>query len=198
MECILSHRKMMDPANEHYVPDDVDKNADNMEKVQIKLQEMGVPKLNVSYKPQKISPKFEGTVRQLLHAKWVYFCHSVANCLCVTNCSHVTHCRKHFCLSVTDCFFTNCFCVTNCSYVTNCQKHSCLSVTDYRENLAQGRGHRVPAAAPNMSISLSFCDGSLSFWIHVSNRLSVTNCLSVTKYQERFASVRGHRETDAK
>ena len=33
------------------------------------LQEMGVPKLNVSYKPQKISPKFEGTVRQLLHAK---------------------------------------------------------------------------------------------------------------------------------
>jgi translation initiation factor RLI1 len=60
---------MMDPANEHYVPDDVDKNADNMEKVQIKLQEMGVPKLNVSYKPQKISPKFEGTVRQLLHAK---------------------------------------------------------------------------------------------------------------------------------
>jgi ATP-binding cassette, sub-family E, member 1 len=30
---------------------------------------MGVPKMNVSYKPQKISPKFEGTVRQLLHAK---------------------------------------------------------------------------------------------------------------------------------
>jgi ATPase subunit of ABC transporter with duplicated ATPase domains len=28
-----------------------------------------VPKLNVSYKPQKISPKFEGTVRQLFHTK---------------------------------------------------------------------------------------------------------------------------------
>lgn len=28
-----------------------------------------VPELNVSYKPQKISPRFEGTVRQLLHAK---------------------------------------------------------------------------------------------------------------------------------
>ena len=69
MECVSSHRKMMDPANEHYAPDDVDKNADNMEKVQIKLQEMGVPKLNVSYKPQKISPKFEGSVRQLLHSK---------------------------------------------------------------------------------------------------------------------------------
>lgn len=30
---------------------------------------MGVPQLNVSYKPQKISPKFQGTVRQLLHKK---------------------------------------------------------------------------------------------------------------------------------
>jgi len=30
---------------------------------------MGVPALNVSYKPQKISPKFQGTVRQLLHKK---------------------------------------------------------------------------------------------------------------------------------
>ena len=29
----------------------------------------GVPDLNVSYKPQKISPKFEGTVRQLLHKR---------------------------------------------------------------------------------------------------------------------------------
>lgn len=29
----------------------------------------GVPELNVSYKPQKISPKFDGTVRQLLHIK---------------------------------------------------------------------------------------------------------------------------------
>ena len=28
-----------------------------------------VPQLNVSYKPQKISPKFEGTVRQLFHKK---------------------------------------------------------------------------------------------------------------------------------
>ena len=28
-----------------------------------------VPELNVSYKPQKISPKFPGTVRQLLHKK---------------------------------------------------------------------------------------------------------------------------------
>jgi ATP-binding cassette subfamily E protein 1 len=28
-----------------------------------------VPTLNVSYKPQKIAPKFEGTVRQLLHVK---------------------------------------------------------------------------------------------------------------------------------
>jgi ATP-binding cassette subfamily E protein 1 len=27
------------------------------------------PRLNVSYKPQKISPKSEGTVRQLLHEK---------------------------------------------------------------------------------------------------------------------------------
>jgi ATP-binding cassette subfamily E protein 1 len=42
---------------------------DKIEQVEIKLQTLGVPKLNVSYKPQKISPKFEGTVRQLLHAK---------------------------------------------------------------------------------------------------------------------------------
>ena len=28
-----------------------------------------VPVLNVSYKPQKISPKSQGTVRQLLHEK---------------------------------------------------------------------------------------------------------------------------------
>lgn len=43
---------------------------------QVKLEEdgmeyeaslAGVPDLNVSYKPQKISPKFQGTVRQLLH-----------------------------------------------------------------------------------------------------------------------------------
>merc|ERR1712070_636066 len=31
--------------------------------------ESQVPRLNVSYKPQKISPKFEGTVRMLLHKK---------------------------------------------------------------------------------------------------------------------------------
>jgi hypothetical protein len=30
---------------------------------------LGVPTLSVSYKPQKISPKFQGTVRQLLHTK---------------------------------------------------------------------------------------------------------------------------------
>jgi len=30
---------------------------------------LGVPQLNVSYKPQKISPKFQGTVRQRLHKK---------------------------------------------------------------------------------------------------------------------------------
>jgi ATP-binding cassette subfamily E protein 1 len=62
-------KKKMDPESEHYKEDELDKNNENLEKVQVKLQEMGVPKLNVSYKPQKISPKFEGTVRQLLHAK---------------------------------------------------------------------------------------------------------------------------------
>jgi len=31
--------------------------------------EVDVPKLNISYKPQKVSPSFPGTVRQLLHAK---------------------------------------------------------------------------------------------------------------------------------
>ncbi|KAL7563161.1 hypothetical protein ACA910_014440 [Epithemia clementina (nom. ined.)] len=45
---------------------------------QVKLEEdgydyeaaqAGVPEMNVSYKPQKISPKFEGTVRQLLHKR---------------------------------------------------------------------------------------------------------------------------------
>eukprot|EP01036_Dinobryon_divergens_P032340 gene32340-41903_t len=34
-----------------------------------KAAALGVPNLNVSYKPQKISPKFQGTVRQLLHKK---------------------------------------------------------------------------------------------------------------------------------
>eukprot|EP01035_Chromulina_nebulosa_P020830 gene20830-26998_t len=32
-------------------------------------QALGVPKLNVSFKPQKISPKFQGTVRALFHSK---------------------------------------------------------------------------------------------------------------------------------
>ena len=45
---------------------------------QVKLEEEGMmyeaslagaPELNVSYKPQKISPKFQGTVRQLLHKR---------------------------------------------------------------------------------------------------------------------------------
>lgn len=31
--------------------------------------ELGVPSLNISFKPQKISPKFQGTVRELLHSK---------------------------------------------------------------------------------------------------------------------------------
>lgn len=32
-------------------------------------ESVDIPELNVSYKPQKISPRFDGTVRQLLHAK---------------------------------------------------------------------------------------------------------------------------------
>ena len=32
-------------------------------------RQLGAPNLNVSYKPQKISPRFEGTVRQLLHKR---------------------------------------------------------------------------------------------------------------------------------
>ncbi|KNC87092.1 ABC transporter E family member 2 [Sphaeroforma arctica JP610] len=32
-------------------------------------EEISVPKLNISYKPQKISPKFEGSVRSLLHMR---------------------------------------------------------------------------------------------------------------------------------
>ena len=32
-------------------------------------EDVEMPKLNVSYKPQKVSPSFPGTVRQLLHAK---------------------------------------------------------------------------------------------------------------------------------
>mmetsp|Transcript_30853 Transcript_30853/g.75672 ORF Transcript_30853/g.75672 Transcript_30853/m.75672 type:complete len:386 (+) Transcript_30853:1144-2301(+) len=42
---------------------------EKLEKVESKMSEIGVPKMHVSYKPQKISPKFEGTVRQLLHMK---------------------------------------------------------------------------------------------------------------------------------
>ncbi|CAM9207008.1 unnamed protein product [Chrysoparadoxa australica] len=34
-----------------------------------RAESLGVPQLSVSYKPQKISPKFQGTVRQLLHKK---------------------------------------------------------------------------------------------------------------------------------
>ena len=33
------------------------------------VDEVSVPQLNVSYKPQKIAPKFQGTVRQLLHKR---------------------------------------------------------------------------------------------------------------------------------
>lgn len=31
--------------------------------------DVDIPKLNVSYKPQTIAPKFEGTVRDLLYTK---------------------------------------------------------------------------------------------------------------------------------
>ena len=35
-----------------------------------------VPKLNISYKPQKVSPSFPGTVRQLLHSRITQsYCH---------------------------------------------------------------------------------------------------------------------------
>jgi len=34
-----------------------------------KAERCGVPQLNVSYKPQKISPKFQGTVRELFHKR---------------------------------------------------------------------------------------------------------------------------------
>jgi len=46
-------------------------NAENSDDAyeQAKAESMGVPELNVSYKPQKISPKFEGSVRQLLHKR---------------------------------------------------------------------------------------------------------------------------------
>jgi len=33
------------------------------------MRQYTIPELNVSYKPQKISPKFQGTVRQLLHKR---------------------------------------------------------------------------------------------------------------------------------
>jgi len=51
----------------------------------------GVPELNVSYKPQKISPKFQGTVRQLLHKRirdsYVHpqFCSDVMKPLVIDN-----------------------------------------------------------------------------------------------------------------
>lgn len=43
-----------------------------------------IPKLNVSYKPQKISPKFEGTVRQLFHTKVCLEC-----VLCILICGYL-------------------------------------------------------------------------------------------------------------
>jgi len=49
--------------------DEYNEAYEKCDKVKAKMQEIGVPKLHISYKPQKISPKFEGTVRQLLHAK---------------------------------------------------------------------------------------------------------------------------------
>mmetsp|Transcript_27968 Transcript_27968/g.67855 ORF Transcript_27968/g.67855 Transcript_27968/m.67855 type:complete len:659 (+) Transcript_27968:377-2353(+) len=39
------------------------------EGLEYEASQAGVPDLNVSYKPQKISPKFTGTVRQLLHKR---------------------------------------------------------------------------------------------------------------------------------
>mmetsp|Transcript_1428 Transcript_1428/g.5539 ORF Transcript_1428/g.5539 Transcript_1428/m.5539 type:complete len:443 (+) Transcript_1428:830-2158(+) len=35
----------------------------------VRADRLSVPALNISYKPQKISPKFQGTVRQLLHKR---------------------------------------------------------------------------------------------------------------------------------
>jgi ATP-binding cassette subfamily E protein 1 len=35
----------------------------------MQAESLGVPQLSVSYKPQKISPRFQGTVRELLHKK---------------------------------------------------------------------------------------------------------------------------------
>jgi len=35
----------------------------------VEFAEVGVPRMSVSYKPQKISPKFQGSVRQLFHKK---------------------------------------------------------------------------------------------------------------------------------
>merc|ERR1712232_1366003 len=37
--------------------------------LEYEASQAGVPDLNVSYKPQKISPKFKGTVRELLHTR---------------------------------------------------------------------------------------------------------------------------------
>jgi ATP-binding cassette subfamily E protein 1 len=33
------------------------------------IEDVDIPKLNVSYKPQTIAPKFDGTVRDLLYTK---------------------------------------------------------------------------------------------------------------------------------
>ena len=35
---IEKFKKLIDPESEHYAPDDVDKNNENLEKVQVKLQ----------------------------------------------------------------------------------------------------------------------------------------------------------------
>mmetsp|Transcript_19519 Transcript_19519/g.45328 ORF Transcript_19519/g.45328 Transcript_19519/m.45328 type:complete len:659 (+) Transcript_19519:47-2023(+) len=61
---LRAEQKDMDEDSEEWAAND-----EKIEKVEVKLQELGVPKMHISYKPQKISPKFEGTVRQLLHAK---------------------------------------------------------------------------------------------------------------------------------
>ena len=47
-----------------------DEQAEKLEEgLEFEAAQLGVPVMNVSYKPQMISPKFQGTVRQLLHKK---------------------------------------------------------------------------------------------------------------------------------
>lgn len=41
--------------------------------------DLELPKLSVSYKPQKISPKFDGTVRNLLHKRFVLHAYRLVN-----------------------------------------------------------------------------------------------------------------------